>query len=135
LKWQKNDPFMLGRTDEYWCNWSYKDRLTNSEFKTSLVFKPYWSVLEELIVTETLLSIWFNITSRFCITWDDFPYSTVSPILKKARNAREKNSWKKFGLVCRIAWLWQNSNYISKFFDSYRPSDVSTLICFRHTFQ
>jgi hypothetical protein len=33
LKWQKNDPFMLGRTDKYWCNWSYKDRLTNSAAK------------------------------------------------------------------------------------------------------
>jgi hypothetical protein len=33
----------------------------------------------------------------------------------------------------RIAYLWQNSNYINKYFDSYWPSDVSTLICFRHT--
>ena len=99
---------MLGRTDKYWCNWSYKDRLTNSEFKTSLAFKPYWLVLEELIVTETLLLVWFNITSLFCITWEDLLDSTVSIILKKARNARTKTAEKSMAsyvelhICCRI---------------------------------
>ena len=134
LKWQKHDPFMLGRTDKYWCNWSYKDRLTNSEFKTSLVFKPYWSVLEELIVTETLLSVWFNITSRFCITWEDFPDSTVSSILKKARNARTKTAEKSLTSYVELH-ICGRILIISASISTVIGLLMSARLCFRHTFQ
>jgi hypothetical protein len=109
-------------------------RVGNSLVISELPLSRYiWNLGSSIILhAEKHSKSRFTGHNRFCITREDFSDSTVSPILKKARNARTKTTEKS--LTSYVEYLWQNSNYISKYLDSYWPSDVSTLICFRHTF-